>query len=113
MVSLRWGVLQVFVTCGSEAKKCFLLEAFPTLRPDHIGDSRSCSFEALVMRATGGKGVHLVLNSLADDKLQVRLPSTCVSDQISLTPTISTHSLLHTSIWAQRNTMMSERHCKS
>ena len=69
--------LQVFVTCGSAAKRAFLLDAFPALREDHIGDSRSTSFEPLVKRQTGGAGVHLALNSLADDKLQV-------SSQISL-----------------------------
>ncbi len=62
---------QVFVTCGTADKRAFLLEAFPGLRADHIGDSRSTSFEALVKRQTGGAGVHLALNSLADDKLQV------------------------------------------
>lgn len=70
--------MQVFVTCGTADKRAFLLEAFPTLREDHIGDSRSCSFEKTVKRQTAGKGVHLALNSLADDKLQVKflfLPS--------------------------------------
>ena len=60
------------MTCGTADKRAFLLEAFPTLRADHIGDSRSCSFEETVKRQTAGKGVHLALNSLADDKLQVR-----------------------------------------
>ena len=64
----------MFVTCGTADKRAFLLEAFPTLREDHIGDSRSCSFEETVKRQTAGKGVHLALNSLADDKLQVRRP---------------------------------------
>ena len=62
---------QVFVTCGTADKRAFLLAAFPGLREDHIGDSRSTSFEALVKRQTAGAGVHLALNSLADDKLQV------------------------------------------
>ena len=62
---------QVFTTCGSESKKQFLLERFPKLGANNVGDSRSCSFEALVMSATDGQGVDLVLNSLADDKLQV------------------------------------------
>ena len=63
---------QLFVTCGSAAKRAFLLEAFPALRADHIGDSRSTSFEVLIRRMTRGAGVHLALNSLADDKLQAR-----------------------------------------
>ena len=70
------------MTCGTADKRAFLLEAFPTLREDHIGDSRSCSFEETVKRQTAGKGVHLALNSLADDKLQVEfllLPSRLIS----------------------------------
>ena len=63
--------LQVFVTVGSETKRAFLLETFPQLQADHIGDSRSDSFESLIMNVTKGKGVHLLLNSLSDDKLQV------------------------------------------
>ncbi|EIE19942.1 hypothetical protein COCSUDRAFT_58179 [Coccomyxa subellipsoidea C-169] len=61
---------EVFVTCGSAEKKAFMMERFPALKEDHIGDSRSTSFEALVLRATKGAGVHMVLNSLAGDKLQ-------------------------------------------
>lgn len=63
--------LQVFTTCGSASKRTFLLETFPGLKSENIGDSRSCSFENLVLKATEGRGVQLVLNSLADDKLQV------------------------------------------
>ena len=66
-----WGIVQVFVTCGSLEKRRLLLSTFPGLRADHIGDSRSTSFEELVMRVTGGAGVDLALNSLAADKLQV------------------------------------------
>ena len=65
---------QVYTTCGSDSKREFLIRTFPALRPENIGDSRSCSFEALVMRGTQGRGVQLVLNSLADDKLQVGDP---------------------------------------
>ena len=64
----------MFTTCGSTEKRAFLLERFPALRDHHIGDSRSCSFEQMVLRGTRGAGVHLVLNSLAGDKLQVMLP---------------------------------------
>lgn len=63
--------MQVFTTVGSAAKRKFLLETFPGLRDDHIGDSRSESFEGLVRNMTRGKGVHLCLNSLSDEKLQV------------------------------------------
>ncbi|CAL8464659.1 g4194 [Coccomyxa elongata] len=60
---------EVFTTCGSDRKKAYLLKTFPGLREDHIGNSRSTSFEHMVMHQTKGEGVHLCLNSLADDKL--------------------------------------------
>ena len=38
---------------------------------DHnIGNSRDTSFEELIMSETNGRGVDLVLNSLAEEKLQ-------------------------------------------
>ena len=40
--------LQVFTTCGSEKKREFLKKTFPFLDDDHIGDSHSTSFEALI-----------------------------------------------------------------
>lgn len=42
---------QVFTTCGSAAKRAVLLETFPQLDAAKIGDSRSTSFEQLVMQA--------------------------------------------------------------
>ena len=68
---------QVFVTCGSAQKCAFLLAAFSRLREDHIGDSHSCSFEGLIRSQTGGAGVHLALNSLTEEKLQVRTFLSC------------------------------------
>lgn len=65
-------VLQVFTTCSSEVKRNFLLETFPELKAQNIGDSRSCAFEETVMTGTNGRGVDLCLNSLDQDKLQVR-----------------------------------------
>ncbi len=43
--------LQVFTTCGSEEKKAALLQMFPLLDASHVGDSRSTSFEQLIMRS--------------------------------------------------------------
>lgn len=37
-----------------------------------MADSHSLEFESHVMRATHGRGVHMVLNSLAEEKLMVR-----------------------------------------
>ena len=41
---------------------------FPQLPDSHIGTSLSCSFEQLVLKETGGKGVNVVVNSLSGDK---------------------------------------------
>ncbi|XP_055692304.1 fatty acid synthase-like [Lutzomyia longipalpis] len=68
-VALNYG-LTVFTTVGSKEKREFLMKAFPQLNDCHIGNSRDCSFEQMIMRETKGKGVDLVLNSLADDKFR-------------------------------------------
>ena len=47
--------LQVFTTCGSEKKREFLKETFPLLDDEHIGDSHSTSFEALVMKKVSAR----------------------------------------------------------
>lgn len=59
----------VFTTVGTPDKRAFLRQRFPTLPPENIGNSRDTSFEQLVKRRTRGRGVDLVLNSLAADKL--------------------------------------------
>ncbi|XP_050089071.1 fatty acid synthase [Anopheles aquasalis] len=68
-VALAAGVT-VYTTVGSAEKRAFLKRTFPQLTDRHIGNSRDCSFEQLVMRETQGRGVDLVLNSLAEEKLQ-------------------------------------------
>uniref|UniRef100_A0A182QS29 Fatty acid synthase n=1 Tax=Anopheles farauti TaxID=69004 RepID=A0A182QS29_9DIPT len=68
-VALAAGVT-VFTTVGSKEKREFLKRTFPQLTDRHIGNSRDCSFEQMVMRETQGRGVNLVLNSLAEEKLQ-------------------------------------------
>ncbi|XP_031618486.1 fatty acid synthase-like [Contarinia nasturtii] len=68
-VALHHG-LTVYTTVGSKEKREFLKKTFPQLTDAHIGNSRDTSFEQLIMRATKGKGVDLVLNSLAEEKLQ-------------------------------------------
>ncbi|CAG9811694.1 unnamed protein product [Chironomus riparius] len=65
--------LIVFTTVSTDEKKNYLLELFPQLRPENIGNSRDTSFEDMIMRNTQGKGVDFVLNSLADDKLLASL----------------------------------------
>lgn len=59
----------VYTTVGTEEKRRFLLKTFPTLPAEHVGNSRDTSFEQMVLHATRGRGVDLVLNSLAADKL--------------------------------------------
>ncbi|RDD36517.1 Fatty acid synthase [Trichoplax sp. H2] len=60
----------VFTTVGTEQKVEFLLKKFPKLCRENIGNSRNLTFEKLVMEATNGRGVDVVLNSLAEEKLQ-------------------------------------------
>lgn len=59
----------VYTTVGTAEKRAFLRDRFPALPADNIGNSRDTSFEQLVLRRTHGRGVDLVLNSLAADKL--------------------------------------------
>ena len=64
---------EVFTTVSTQAKRDFLKEKFPQLTDDHISNSRSTEFEEQVLKMTNGVGVDLVLNSLADDKLQASI----------------------------------------
>lgn len=64
---------RVFATVGTPDKRAFLLQRFPALQDADIGNSRDASFEQLVLARTRGRGVDLVLNSLAADKLQASL----------------------------------------
>jgi acyl transferase domain-containing protein/NADPH:quinone reductase-like Zn-dependent oxidoreductase/NAD(P)-dependent dehydrogenase (short-subunit alcohol dehydrogenase family)/acyl carrier protein len=61
-LALRAGA-EVFGTAGSPAKRALALSR----GAHHVADSRSLSFAADVMKATGGEGVDIVLNSLAGD----------------------------------------------
>uniref|UniRef100_W4VRN6 Fatty acid synthase n=1 Tax=Corethrella appendiculata TaxID=1370023 RepID=W4VRN6_9DIPT len=71
-VALHHG-LTVFTTVGSKEKREFLKKTFPQLTDKHIGNSRDCSFEQMIRRETQGRGVDLVLNSLAEEKLQASI----------------------------------------
>lgn len=68
----------VFTTVGSKAKREFILKEFPQIPESHIGNSRDTSFEEMILRETNGRGVDMVLNSLADDKLQASIR--CLAD---------------------------------
>ncbi|MCC5600905.1 type I polyketide synthase [Nostoc favosum] len=56
---------EIFATVGSPEKREFL----EALGVKHIMDSRSLAFADEVMERTGGKGVDIVLNSLAGDAI--------------------------------------------
>lgn len=61
---------RVFTTVGSAEKRAYLQKRFPQLSASSFANSRDTSFEQHVLRHTAGKGVDLVLNSLAEEKLQ-------------------------------------------
>ncbi|KAK2585487.1 hypothetical protein KPH14_010141 [Odynerus spinipes] len=64
---------EVFTTVGTYEKRQFIKQHFPSIDDDHIGNSRDTSFEQLILRQTNGKGVDIILNSLAEDKLQASI----------------------------------------
>ncbi|XP_066906939.1 fatty acid synthase [Halyomorpha halys] len=59
----------VFTTVGTQEKRDFIRKHFPQIKDKHIGNSRDTSFEQMIMRETNGRGVDMVLNSLAEEKL--------------------------------------------
>ncbi|XP_069698892.1 fatty acid synthase-like [Periplaneta americana] len=63
----------VYTTVSSLQKREYVKQLFPQLEDSNIGSSQDISFEELVMSRTEGAGVDLVLNSLAEDKLQASL----------------------------------------
>ncbi|KAG7491726.1 hypothetical protein MATL_G00007310 [Megalops atlanticus] len=64
---------RVFTTVGSAEKRAYLQERFPQLGAESFANSRDTSFEQHVLLHTQGKGVDMVLNSLAEEKLQASL----------------------------------------
>lgn len=68
MMAQRVGA-EVFVTVGSDEKREFVMKQFG-IAPDHIFSSRDTSFAPGIMAVTDGKGVDVVLNSLAGNLLQ-------------------------------------------
>lgn len=61
--------LTVFTTVGTPEKREFIRKHFPSIPDHHIGNSRDVSFEQMIFKATKGRGVDYVLNSLSDEKL--------------------------------------------
>uniref|UniRef100_A0A8C9SU62 Fatty acid synthase n=1 Tax=Scleropages formosus TaxID=113540 RepID=A0A8C9SU62_SCLFO len=64
---------RVFTTVGSAEKRAYLQQRFPQLATESFANSRDTSFEQHVLLHTKGKGVDMVLNSLAEEKLQASL----------------------------------------
>jgi phthiocerol/phenolphthiocerol synthesis type-I polyketide synthase C len=56
---------EVFATAGSDEKRNFVR----LLGADHVFDSRSLAFAGEILQATEGRGVDVVLNSLAGDAI--------------------------------------------
>lgn len=69
-IAFGLGLTDVYTTVSSAAKRDFLTARFPRLASAHIFNSRSASFRDDVLRATGGRGVDCVLNSLAGELLR-------------------------------------------
>ncbi|MCK6549687.1 thioester reductase domain-containing protein, partial [Myxococcota bacterium] len=67
LVQAAGGV--VFATAGSAEKRAFLRG----LGVEHVFDSRTLAFADEIMEVTGGRGVDLVLNSLAGDAIEKSL----------------------------------------
>lgn len=61
---------EIFATVGSEEKKQLIMTQYG-IPEDHIFSSRDTSFAKGIMRATSGKGVDAVLNSLAGEALRL------------------------------------------
>lgn len=76
-VAFRYD-LEVFTTVSTQEKKNFLLNLFPKLKPENIGNSRDTTFEEMIVRRTNGRGVDYVLNSLSEEKLLASIR--CLAD---------------------------------
>ncbi|KAH6626290.1 phenolpthiocerol synthesis polyketide synthase ppsA [Chaetomium sp. MPI-SDFR-AT-0129] len=63
------GAGEVFVTVSTEAKKKLLVDEYG-VNPDNVFSSRKLSFAQGILRRTSGRGVDVVLNSLAGDVLR-------------------------------------------
>ncbi|KAM6897707.1 fatty acid synthase [Xenentodon cancila] len=64
---------RVFTTVGSAEKRAYLQDRFPQLSGESFSNSRDTTFEQHVLLHTQGKGVDVVLNSLAEEKLQASI----------------------------------------
>lgn len=65
----RWCGAEIFATAGSDEKR----ELLRMMGVDHVLDSRSLSFAEDIMEITQGKGIDMVLNSLAGEAINRNL----------------------------------------
>ncbi|KAK0611193.1 hypothetical protein B0T14DRAFT_548500 [Immersiella caudata] len=63
------GAAAIYCTVGTEGKKRLLMETYG-IPEEHILNSRDLSFAAGIRRLTNGKGVDVILNSLAGEALR-------------------------------------------
>ncbi|KAJ8030107.1 Fatty acid synthase [Holothuria leucospilota] len=71
-VALSYGC-KIYTTVGTQEKRKFLMQKFPTLTEDCFASSRDNSFQRHIMRQTNGLGVDLVLNSLSEELFEASL----------------------------------------
>ncbi|XP_063312266.1 fatty acid synthase [Pelobates fuscus] len=71
-IALSMGC-RVFTTVGSSQKQEYLQSRFPQLDNSCFANSRNTSFKQHILNITQGRGVDLILNSLAEEKLQASL----------------------------------------
>lgn len=64
----QWLGAEIFATVGSAEKRKLIMEEYG-IPATHIFSSRNTSFKEGVLRMTGGRGVDVVLNSLAGEML--------------------------------------------
>jgi fatty acid synthase len=69
-IALAMGC-EVYTTVGSNEKREFLRRRFPQLSERHFANSRNADFELHIRHETRGRGVDVILNSLANEMLQV------------------------------------------
>ncbi|XP_023313028.1 fatty acid synthase-like [Anoplophora glabripennis] len=67
-LALHYGC-KIFTTVGNSAKRDFIKTTYPELTDENIGNSHDETFEQMVHKGSNGRGVDMVLNSLAEDKL--------------------------------------------
>ncbi|KAI9781693.1 MAG: Type I Iterative PKS [Peltula sp. TS41687] len=73
----RYLGAELYVTVGTEEKRKFLIETFG-IPSGRIFSSRSTAFAPMLMSATNGKGVNVILNSLTGDMLDASWR--CIAD---------------------------------